>query len=102
MFEEWNLSVNKSTVVLARSSAVDCTTFEPHTSLFPLVSEALLSPIRSHVMCQLCVNQPSLPCPADTDTLQQKISFAELLGIRLSCLAIRSWPVRIEGSIVGT
>ncbi len=30
------------------------------------------------------------------------LSFAELLGIRLSCLAIRSWPVRIEGSIVGT
>ncbi len=28
-------------------------------------------------------------------------SFAELLCIRLGCLAIRSWPVRIEGSIVG-
>jgi len=46
--------------VLARSSAVDCTTFEPHTSLFPLVSKACYySPVRSHVMCQLCVNQVS-------------------------------------------
>ncbi len=58
MFEEWDLLVNKSTVVLARSSAVDCTTFEPHTSLFPLVFKAgYYSPIRSHV--QLCVNQVS-------------------------------------------
>ncbi len=30
------------------------------------------------------------------------IFFAELLGIRLNCLAIRSWPGRIEGSLVGT
>ncbi len=40
MFEEWNVLVNKSTAVLARSRAVDCTIFEPHTSLFPLVSKA--------------------------------------------------------------
>ena len=49
--------------MLARSSAVDCTTFEPHTSLFPLVSKACYySPIRSHVMCQLCVNRTSTSC----------------------------------------